>query len=186
MIKGGSWVVDGGSMTGSGVTFYFADTSLIQFNGGMTLTLSAPTTGTYAGILMYEKDGLSKSQLELRQQRGRDLDRTDLSAEPRRHLQLDVQRNDALGPSSPTARPSISELEPVTGYDVDGSAHRKRRRRDPDLSCRNRDDPAPSIRNRNCSRPPTAGSAADCARSLFSSPLRVGWTLSADLTAKAK
>lgn len=61
VIKGGSWVVDGGSMTGSGVTFYFADTSLIQFNGGMTLTLSAPTTGTYAGILMYEKDGLSES-----------------------------------------------------------------------------------------------------------------------------
>jgi hypothetical protein len=43
------------------VTFYFADSSYIQYNSGMNLTLNAPTTGTYAGILFYEKDGLSDS-----------------------------------------------------------------------------------------------------------------------------
>jgi len=43
------------------VTFYFADSSNIQFNSGMNMNLSAPATGTYAGILFYEKDGLSDS-----------------------------------------------------------------------------------------------------------------------------
>jgi hypothetical protein len=47
--------------TGTGVTFYFADTSLIQFNSGISANLSAPTTGTYADILMFEASGLSKS-----------------------------------------------------------------------------------------------------------------------------
>jgi hypothetical protein len=63
VIEGGGWNVNGGSWTGSGVTFYFADSSKIQFNSGMSMTLSAPTTGTYAGILFYELDGLSLSPL---------------------------------------------------------------------------------------------------------------------------
>jgi Flp pilus assembly protein TadG len=62
VIQGGGWNVDGGTWKGSsGVTFYFADSSYIQYNSGMNLTLNAPTTGTYAGILFYEKDGLSNS-----------------------------------------------------------------------------------------------------------------------------
>ncbi len=61
VIKNGSWNVNGGKWTGTGVTFYFADTSNIQFNSGMDLTLTAPTSGTYAGILFYEPDGLSTS-----------------------------------------------------------------------------------------------------------------------------
>ena len=62
VIESGGWNVNGGSWTGSGVTFYFADSSKIQFNSGMNMTLSAPTTGTYAGILFYEKESLSESQ----------------------------------------------------------------------------------------------------------------------------
>lgn len=61
VIKGGGWTVDGGTWSGAGVTFYFADTSNIQFNSGMSMTLSAPTSGTYAGILFYEADGLTLS-----------------------------------------------------------------------------------------------------------------------------
>jgi len=62
VIQGGGWNVDGGTWNGSsGVTFYFADSSYIQYNSGMNLTLNAPTTGSYAGILFYEKDGLSNS-----------------------------------------------------------------------------------------------------------------------------
>jgi len=61
VIKGGGWNVDGGSWTGSGVTFYFADTSNIQYNSGLSMTISAPSTGTYAGILFYELDGLANS-----------------------------------------------------------------------------------------------------------------------------
>ncbi len=61
VIKGGGWNVGAGTWTGSGVTFYFADTSKIQFNSGISANLSAPTTGNYANILFYEAAGLSKS-----------------------------------------------------------------------------------------------------------------------------
>ena len=61
VIKGGQWTVAGGTWTGAGVTFYFPDSSSIQFNSGMTMNLTAPTSGTYAGILFYEADGLSAS-----------------------------------------------------------------------------------------------------------------------------
>ena len=59
----GGWNVNGGKWTGTGVTFYFADTSKIQFNSGMNMTLSAPTSGTYTGILFYEKSGLGRSSV---------------------------------------------------------------------------------------------------------------------------
>ncbi|EJW13436.1 Von Willebrand factor type A domain protein [Rhodovulum sp. PH10] len=62
VIKNGGWNVNGGRWTGTGVTFYFADTSKIQFNSGISATLKAPTSGTYSGILMYEPPGLSRSQ----------------------------------------------------------------------------------------------------------------------------
>jgi hypothetical protein len=61
VIRDGGWNVNGGVWSGSGVTFYFADSSMIQFNSGIEASLSAPTTGLYAGILMYEADGLPKS-----------------------------------------------------------------------------------------------------------------------------
>ncbi len=61
VIKGGGWNVNGGTWSGSGVTFYFADTSKIQFNSGISATLSAPTSGTYANLLFYEASGLAKS-----------------------------------------------------------------------------------------------------------------------------
>lgn len=62
VIKSGGWNVNGGTWNGNGVTFYFADTSKIQFNSAAKTYLSAPTSGTYSGILIYEASGLSKSQ----------------------------------------------------------------------------------------------------------------------------
>lgn len=53
IIKGGDWNVQG-TLRGTGVTFYFADASKFQFNSGAATYLSAPTSGTYAGILIYE------------------------------------------------------------------------------------------------------------------------------------
>jgi Flp pilus assembly protein TadG len=73
VIKNGGWNVNGGTWTGTGVTFYFADTSKIQFNSGVKATLSAPTSGTYAGILMYEATGLSQSQFVLDDSKGHQL-----------------------------------------------------------------------------------------------------------------
>ena len=53
IIKGGDWNIQG-TLQGTDVTFYFADTSKFQFNSGAGTYLKAPTTGTYANILMYE------------------------------------------------------------------------------------------------------------------------------------
>ncbi len=63
VIKGGGWNVDGGSWQGSGVVFYFADPSKIQFNSAVSAKLTSPTSGAYAGVAFFEKDGLANSQL---------------------------------------------------------------------------------------------------------------------------
>ncbi len=56
-----SWTV-----TGTGVTFYLVDqNATITFNGNVNATLSAPTSGTYANILMYEPGGLSNTNLPI-------------------------------------------------------------------------------------------------------------------------
>lgn len=56
IIKGTMIINANSTVIAQGVTFYFPDSnSKIQFNGGVTLTASAPTSGTYNGLLMYEK-----------------------------------------------------------------------------------------------------------------------------------
>jgi Flp pilus assembly protein TadG len=55
------WTMDGSA----GVTFYFADSSYLQINSGVTTNLVAPTTGTYANILMYEAPGLTQSSFTI-------------------------------------------------------------------------------------------------------------------------
>jgi hypothetical protein len=61
------WVLNSGwTVSGTGVTFYFTNTSSgLSFNQGTKISLSAPTSGTYANILMYEPDGLSQTSLAL-------------------------------------------------------------------------------------------------------------------------
>ncbi len=61
VIKGGGVNANGGTWNGNGVTFYFPDSSYIQYNGTVKLNLSAPTSGTYANLLMYEAGGLGKT-----------------------------------------------------------------------------------------------------------------------------
>ena len=57
----GTWNVNSGwTVNGTDVTFYFVDqNAMVHFNGATGANLSAPTTGTYANILMYEPTGLS-------------------------------------------------------------------------------------------------------------------------------
>jgi Flp pilus assembly protein TadG len=63
-LDGGSLDVAGGAtMTGTGVTLVFTSSSGSNYatanvNGGATLNLSAPTTGTYAGIVIYGDRGM--------------------------------------------------------------------------------------------------------------------------------
>ena len=60
VLKGSGFNINGGAhVTGTGVTFYnsYATGYAYQpfvFDNGTTVTLTAPTTGTYAGILLYQ------------------------------------------------------------------------------------------------------------------------------------
>lgn len=64
IFKNSNIVNSGSVMTGTGVAIYFPDAnSKIQFNGDVTLNLSAPASGDYAGILFFEPPNLSKSPL---------------------------------------------------------------------------------------------------------------------------
>lgn len=65
VIKNGGWNVNGGNWSGDGVTFFFADQSMIQFNSGVKAKLTPPTSGTYKGLMFYEPDGLSQSNFVL-------------------------------------------------------------------------------------------------------------------------
>lgn len=73
VIKNGGWNVNGGSWTGEGVTFFFADTSKIQFNSAVKTALSAPTSGTYKHLLFGEPTGLSQSQFVFNTANGHNL-----------------------------------------------------------------------------------------------------------------
>jgi len=67
VFKGTRWNINSGwSLSGTGVTFYFADSaSYIQLNSGVSVNVNAPTSGTYANILIYEPTGLSTSALTI-------------------------------------------------------------------------------------------------------------------------
>jgi hypothetical protein len=57
----GVYIIDGGdfkinanaNVQGSGVTFFFTDDATADFNGTAHIDISAPTSGTYKGVLMY-------------------------------------------------------------------------------------------------------------------------------------
>ena len=56
IIKGVMTVPKDAVVVANGVTFYFPDTnSKIQFSDGLTVTASAPTSGPYKDVLMFEK-----------------------------------------------------------------------------------------------------------------------------------
>lgn len=60
-LDSGVYVIDGGSfrinsnsvVTGANVTFFLTNGATVDFNGSATVTLSAPTSGTYSGVLMF-------------------------------------------------------------------------------------------------------------------------------------
>ncbi|TNM65408.1 TadE/TadG family type IV pilus assembly protein [Aliirhizobium smilacinae] len=55
IIKGRMIINSGATVSAEGVTFFFPDVySEIRANGGLTFNASAPTTGVYGGILMFE------------------------------------------------------------------------------------------------------------------------------------
>lgn len=70
VIKGGDWNVNGGDWSGLGVTFYFADSSRIQFNSAVRANLSAPAVGAYKDAAFIEKPGLPHSPFVFDDSRG--------------------------------------------------------------------------------------------------------------------
>jgi len=70
VIRNGGWNVNGGNWSGTGVTFYYADSSKIQFNSGVEASFTAPTSGPYAGDFMTEAPNLPNSQFILNHNRG--------------------------------------------------------------------------------------------------------------------
>jgi len=54
IIEGGVNAGTGTTMTGTGVTLYFTGSGQLQMNSGSTAQLVAPTTGSLAGILIWE------------------------------------------------------------------------------------------------------------------------------------
>ncbi len=60
IVNGGTFNINGqATVAGSGVTIVFTNGSTIDVNGNSTVTLSAPTSGTYAGILFYTDRSMS-------------------------------------------------------------------------------------------------------------------------------
>lgn len=60
-VKNGSLDWQNGSISGTGVTIFLTGTSpgSIKINGNMTVSLSAPTSGTYEGLVIYQDRSLS-------------------------------------------------------------------------------------------------------------------------------
>ena len=75
ILRNGGWNVNGGTWDGEDVTFYFNDNgSAIQFNSGVSATMSAPSTGDYAGIFITEREGLNLRNFILNDTRGFDFE----------------------------------------------------------------------------------------------------------------
>ncbi|HYF23439.1 MAG TPA: pilus assembly protein TadG-related protein [Caulobacteraceae bacterium] len=64
-LAAGTYIVSGGTLkinananiSGSGVTFFLTNGANVHYNGGATINLSAPTSGTYSGVLMFAAEG---------------------------------------------------------------------------------------------------------------------------------
>ena len=87
------WNLNSGwTINGTGVTFYFADSnSYIQINSGAIMNVSAPTSGTYANILMFEPTGLTKTAYTINGASGHQLN--GLIYQPSRNLTFNSQSN---------------------------------------------------------------------------------------------
>lgn len=71
IFKGRVNINAGSTVNGNGVSIYYPDAnSYIQFNSNVTTNLSAPSSGTYKGILFFEAPNLSKSQFAMDDTRG--------------------------------------------------------------------------------------------------------------------
>jgi hypothetical protein len=75
VISGPMMIGSGATVIAEGVTFYFPDTSSeLRANGQLRIKATAPTSGPYAGILMFEKPGSNKGAFIFNGSLGEELD----------------------------------------------------------------------------------------------------------------
>jgi hypothetical protein len=71
IFKGRVNINSGSTVNGTGVTLYYPDSnSYIQFNSNVTTNLTAPTSGSYKGILFFEAPNLAKTEFAMDDTRG--------------------------------------------------------------------------------------------------------------------
>lgn len=75
VIKNGGWNINDSNITGSGVTLYLTGSGAgINMNGSVAMELTAPTSGTYQGILLYQNPTLPESIISMNGTRGQYLE----------------------------------------------------------------------------------------------------------------
>ena len=124
--KGANWNLNSSwTVSGTGVTFYFADSnSYIQVNSGVSVNLSAPTSGTYANILMFEPNGLSTSSYTINGSAGHVLN--GLMYQPSRNITFNSQSNTSSEGLTIVVNRLILDtlswsLAPATGFSISPS-----------------------------------------------------------------
>ncbi len=66
IINGGSLNFNGGSVvTGSGVTFVLTNGANFKWNGTSTVNVSAPTSGSFSGVVVYSDDATTSDSLTI-------------------------------------------------------------------------------------------------------------------------
>lgn len=63
IVEGGVNVDTGSVLTGTGVTLYFTGSGQLQMNSGSTATLVAPTSGSLAGVLIWQASSDSNAMI---------------------------------------------------------------------------------------------------------------------------
>jgi len=74
VVRNGGLNFDSGTVTGHGVTFYFAENSNVTFNNGIDVDFTAPSSGDYENILMTEPAAQWSSHLNLNDANGYDFE----------------------------------------------------------------------------------------------------------------
>ena len=74
VVRNGGLNFDSGTVTGHGVTFYFAENSNVTFNNGIDVDFTPPSSGDYENILMTEPAAQWSSHLNLNDANGYDFE----------------------------------------------------------------------------------------------------------------
>ena len=71
VIKDGGWNLNDSTITGTGVTLYLTGSYAgFNMNGSVSMELTAPTGGTYKGILIYQNPSLPQNIISINARRG--------------------------------------------------------------------------------------------------------------------